>query len=69
MAIIKENARVIAIARNQEKLEKIEKEIPVGKMGDPDKFASFALWLLSPLSEYVTGQVFTLDGGLVRYTL
>ena len=47
----------------------VEKEIPVGKMGNPDDFASLATWLLSPVSRYVTGQVYTVDGGLVRYPL
>ena len=42
-----------------------ENEIPVGKMGKPEEMASLALWLLSPLSRYVTGQTITHDGGLV----
>lgn len=35
-------------------------------LGDPDDFASMAAWLLSPLSDYVTGQTFIVDGGLVK---
>jgi len=42
-----------------------ENEIPVGQMGRPEEMASLALWLLSPLSRYVTGQTITHDGGLV----
>jgi len=42
-----------------------ENEIPVGAMGKPEEMASLALWLLSPLSRYVTGQTITHDGGLV----
>jgi 3-oxoacyl-[acyl-carrier protein] reductase len=42
-----------------------ENEIPVGEMGKPEELASLALWLLSPLSRYVTGQTITHDGGLV----
>ncbi len=45
--------------------QQFEKEIPVGAMGKPDEMASIALWLLSPLSRYVTGQTITHDGGLV----
>lgn len=41
--------------------------IPVQKLGDPDELASLAVWLLSPLSSYVTGQTITLDGGTVKY--
>ncbi len=43
-----------------------ESEIPVGEMGKPEEFASIALWLLSPLSRYVTGQTITHDGGTVK---
>jgi len=42
-----------------------ENEIPIGEMGKPEEMASLALWLLSPLSRYVTGQTITHDGGLV----
>jgi 3-oxoacyl-[acyl-carrier protein] reductase len=50
-------------------LQEIEESIPVKKLGNPDHFASLAVWLLSPLSDYVTGQVFTVDGGMVTNTL
>jgi 3-oxoacyl-[acyl-carrier protein] reductase len=43
-----------------------ESEIPVGEMGKPEEFASIALWFLSPLSRYVTGQTITHDGGSVK---
>ena len=43
-----------------------EAEIPVGDMGKPEEMASLALWLLSPLSRYVTGQTITHDGGTVK---
>ncbi|MCP4142978.1 MAG: SDR family oxidoreductase [Chloroflexi bacterium] len=36
--------------------KKIEQNIPVGRMGDPDDFALIAVWLLSSYSGYVTGQ-------------
>lgn len=44
-------------------------EIPVGKIGNPEDFASLAAWLLSPLSGFVTGQVYSIDGGSTRYSL
>jgi len=43
-----------------------ENEIPVGTLGKPEEMASLALWLLSPLSRYVTGQTLTHDGGMVN---
>ena len=38
----------------------------VKQIGKPENFASLALWLLSPLSSYITGQTITVDGGLVK---
>lgn len=48
--------------------EKIENQIPVKKMGDADDLASLAAWLLSPLSGFVTGQLYAVDGGMVKST-
>jgi 3-oxoacyl-[acyl-carrier protein] reductase len=45
------------------------KQIPVGRLGDPDDFAALAIWLLSSQSGFVTGQTMMIDGGAVRSTL
>lgn len=50
----------------EEARKQFESEIKMGKMGSPDEFASLALWLLSPLSRYVTGQTISVDGGLIK---
>ncbi len=44
-----------------------EKELMSGHMGNPAEFAMLAAWLLSPLSGYITGQTFSVDGGLVKF--
>ena len=44
-------------------------QIPVGALGEATDFASLALWLLSPQSRYVTGQIITVDGGMIKGTL
>lgn len=49
--------------------EKAIEQIPVGFLGEPGDFASLALWLLSPMSRYLTGQTITVDGGSVRNML
>ena len=40
-------------------------QIPLGRMGSPIEVANMAVFLASSLSSYITGQVFTVDGGLV----
>ncbi|MBN3034454.1 MAG: SDR family oxidoreductase [Bacteroidales bacterium] len=42
--------------------------IPVGRMGTSDEIGAMAAWLLSVHSGYITGQVISADGGLVRST-
>lgn len=40
-------------------------KIPLGRMGLPLEVANTALFLASALSDYITGQVFAVDGGMV----
>jgi len=44
-------------------------QIPVGALGEAADFASLALWLLSPMSRYITGETITVDGGSVKSML
>jgi meso-butanediol dehydrogenase/(S,S)-butanediol dehydrogenase/diacetyl reductase len=37
---------------------------PIGRFGVPSDIANMALWLASEESRFVTGQMFTVDGGL-----
>src|ERR1022692_1442907 len=43
----------------------ILKQIPMGKFGAAEDIANAALFLASPSASYVTGQVLTVDGGMV----
>lgn len=50
----------------EEAKKSFEKETKVGFLGNPDDFASLAVWLLSPHSRFITGQTISVDGGSVR---
>jgi 3-oxoacyl-[acyl-carrier protein] reductase len=41
------------------------KRIPLGRFGQPEDVANAALFLASPQARYITGQVLTVDGGMV----
>jgi 3-oxoacyl-[acyl-carrier protein] reductase len=41
------------------------KQIPLGRLGQAEDIAGAALYLVGPASRYVTGQVLTVDGGMV----
>jgi 3-oxoacyl-[acyl-carrier protein] reductase len=45
--------------------EEVLKTIPMKKIGDPKEVANLALFLSSNLSDYITGQVINVDGGMV----
>ena len=45
--------------------EKLSSQIPMQKLGLPDDVANAVLFLSSSLADYITGQVLTVDGGLV----
>jgi NAD(P)-dependent dehydrogenase (short-subunit alcohol dehydrogenase family) len=50
-----------------ERGKKIIAHTPLGRFGSPEELVGTALWLLSPVSAFVTGAVIPVDGGFSAY--
>lgn len=53
-----------ALWENEETYNQIIKTIPQGKMGVPEDVSGMALYLASSASDFITGSLFSVDGGL-----
>ena len=51
-------------ALGEEAIEQIKKEIPLGRLGEPQDVADAVLYLASEAASFVTGHVLTVDGGI-----
>lgn len=52
-------------ALNETQREEILRKVPMGRLGNPKEIAHAAVFLASHMSDYVTGQVLTVDGGMI----
>ncbi|KAA1299331.1 MAG: SDR family oxidoreductase [SAR202 cluster bacterium] len=53
-----------ALWEDEDTYNKIVKSIPQGKMGTPEDISGMALYLASDASDFITGSIFTVDGGI-----
>lgn len=44
------------------------KQVPLGRLGNPEDFRGIAVFLASEAGRYITGQALTVDGGSVMWT-
>ena len=59
-------ATIVDAELSDEDKQKLSDRIPMQKLGQPQDVADAVLFLASPMADYVTGQVLTVDGGLAR---
>jgi len=52
-------------ALGEETLKEVKKRIPANRLGTADDVAAAVVFLSSPAASYITGQVLTVDGGLI----
>ena len=49
---------------NDPQKEKLQEQIPMARLGDPQEVAKVILFLASDMASYVTGHVVLIDGGM-----
>ncbi len=52
------------IARSEERMREFSSLVPLGRIASPEEVAEAILFLASPRSSYITGQVLVVDGGM-----
>jgi 3-oxoacyl-[acyl-carrier protein] reductase len=57
-------ATEMTAALGEEILGQVRKQIPLGRLGEPQEVADAVLFLASEAAAYITGHVLTVDGGL-----
>lgn len=62
--ILRDRAEMTGEDRGEEYLEHLRTSAPLQRIGDPEEIAAAALFLLSDLSSFITGQAINVDGGL-----
>jgi glucose 1-dehydrogenase len=57
----------LELKENKVELEKVLKQIPLGRIGSPEEVANVVEFLASDKASYVTGASFFVDGGMTLY--
>ena len=51
------------MASEGEAMKELMKEVPIGRLGQPQEIAEAVLWLCSPGASYIIGHALVVDGG------
>jgi glucose 1-dehydrogenase len=54
-----------SLLEDKEKLNAVIKNIPLGRLGEPQDISSLVAFLASSSADYITGSTFVVDGGLL----
>jgi NAD(P)-dependent dehydrogenase (short-subunit alcohol dehydrogenase family) len=60
-----ETELTIPLLRNEEWKRRLLQKIPLGRIGQPEDLDGITVFLASSASDYVTGQIFFIDGGFL----
>ncbi len=61
--------RIKELYKDGEKMEKVIKDIPMGRLGNPEELAALVVFLASEKASYITGATIQIDGGMCRSLL
>lgn len=61
--------RIKDLYKDEEKMKNAIKDIPMGRLGDPEELASLVAFLASEKASYITGATIQVDGGMCRSLL
>jgi 3-oxoacyl-[acyl-carrier protein] reductase len=62
-------ARMAALTKADAAMAGVERDIPLGRMGEPEEFAAAVAFLCSARASYITGISLAVDGGWIRSLL
>lgn len=51
------------LASEEDAMKELMKEVPIGRLGQPEEIAAAVLWLCSPRASFVIGHALVVDGG------
>lgn len=66
---VRQNRTADAERRNisfDEAIDRVTKQVPLGRLGEPDEFGAMVGFLASPEASYITGGYFLVDGGRLK---